>query len=109
MTIAELTNRVGYYFNLMPDQEDEREIVDQISSGVNFRGAQLWVLIFAIFIASLGLNINSTAVIIGAMLTGVINQGMSLMGIETNWQKVVKGVVLLVAVIFDVVSKNEKK
>ena len=28
MTIAELTNRVGYYFNLMPDQEDEREIVD---------------------------------------------------------------------------------
>ena len=48
-------------------------------------------------------------VIIGALLTGVINQGMSLMGIETNWQKVVKGVVLLVAVIFDVVSKNEKK
>lgn len=68
MTIAELTNRVGYYFNLMPDQEDEREIVEQISSGVSFRGAQLWVLIFAIFIASLGLNINSTAVIIGAML-----------------------------------------
>ncbi|MBO4904590.1 MAG: sugar ABC transporter permease [Lachnospiraceae bacterium] len=48
-------------------------------------------------------------VIIGALLTGVINQGMSLMGIETNWQKVVKGVVLLAAVIFDVVSKNEKK
>ena len=48
-------------------------------------------------------------VIIGALLTGVINQGMSLMGIEANWQKVVKGVVLLVAVIFDVVSKNEKK
>ena len=48
-------------------------------------------------------------VIIGALLTGVINQGMSLMGIEANWQKVVKGVVLLGAVIFDVVSKNEKK
>jgi uncharacterized hydrophobic protein (TIGR00271 family) len=68
MTIAELTKRIGYYFNLMPDKEDEREIVEQISSGVSFRGAQLWVLIFAIFIASLGLNVNSTAVIIGAML-----------------------------------------
>ena len=50
-----------------------------------------------------------TGVIIGALLTGVINQGMSLMGIEANWQKVVKGLVLLGAVIFDVVSKNEKK
>ncbi|MBO4902255.1 MAG: sugar ABC transporter permease [Lachnospiraceae bacterium] len=48
-------------------------------------------------------------VVIGALLTGIINQGMSLMGIEVNWQKVAKGVVLLAAVIFDVVSKNEKK
>ena len=48
-------------------------------------------------------------VIIGALLTGVINQGMSLMGWEENWKKVVKGLVLLGAVIFDVVSKNEKK
>ena len=59
---------MGYYFNLMPDKEDEHEIVRQISSGVSFKGAQLWILIFAIFIASLGLNVNSTAVIIGAML-----------------------------------------
>ena len=55
-------------FNLMPDKDDEHEIVSQISSGVSFRGANLWVLIFAIFIASLGLTVNSTAVIIGAML-----------------------------------------
>ena len=48
-------------------------------------------------------------VIIGALLTGVINQGMSIMGINANYQKVVKGMVLLIAVIFDVVSKNEKK
>lgn len=68
MTIKEMIDRAGYYFNLMPDKEDEHEIVEQISSGVSFRGAQLWVLIFAIFIASLGLNVNSTAVIIGAML-----------------------------------------
>lgn len=48
-------------------------------------------------------------VIIGAVLMGVINQGMSIMGIGADMQKVVKGVVLLVAIIFDVVSKNEKK
>ena len=68
MTIRKYMERVGFYFNLMPDKEDEREIVEQISSGVSFRGANLWVLIFAILIASLGLNVNSTAVIIGAML-----------------------------------------
>lgn len=47
--------------------------------------------------------------VIGATLMGVINQGMSIMGIEANYQRVVKGVVLLVAIIFDVLSKREKK
>ena len=47
--------------------------------------------------------------IVGAILMGVINQGMSIMGIDANWQKVVKGLVLLLAVIFDVLSKKEKK
>lgn len=46
-------------------------------------------------------------VIIGATLMGVINMGMSLMHVDQNWQKVVKGVVLLIAVIFDVVSKKQ--
>ena len=47
--------------------------------------------------------------IIGALLMGVINQGMSIMGVDANYQKVVKGLVLLAAVIFDVMSKREKK
>lgn len=47
--------------------------------------------------------------VIGAVLMGVINQGMSIMGMEANYQKVVKGLVLLVAVIFDVLSKKEKQ
>ena len=47
-------------------------------------------------------------VIIGAVLMGVINIGMSIMGIDQNFQKVVKGLVLLAAVVFDVVSKREK-
>ena len=45
-------------------------------------------------------------VIIGAVLMGVINLGMSVMGIDQNFQKVVKGAVLLAAVIFDVISKR---
>ena len=46
-------------------------------------------------------------VIIGAVLMGIINQGMSIMGTDQNMQKVVKGLVLLAAVIFDVVSKKK--
>jgi uncharacterized hydrophobic protein (TIGR00271 family) len=55
-------------FNLDEDKADELKIVDAISRDVNFKGTNLWTLIFAIFIASIGLNVNSTAVIIGAML-----------------------------------------
>lgn len=47
--------------------------------------------------------------VVGATLMGVINQGMSIMGMEANYQKVVKGLVLLIAIIFDVMSKKEKK
>lgn len=50
-----------------------------------------------------------TGMAIGATLMGVINQGMSIMGINANYQSVVKGLVLLVAIIFDVMSKKEKK
>ena len=46
-------------------------------------------------------------VIVGAILMGVINIGMSIMGVDANYQKVVKGLVLLAAVIFDVVSKKK--
>lgn len=48
-------------------------------------------------------------VIVGAVLMGVINLGMSIMGVDQNIQKVVKGLVLLAAVIFDVVSKRGGK
>lgn len=48
-------------------------------------------------------------VIVGAVLMGVINLGMSIMGVDANYQKVVKGLVLLAAVIFDVVSKRSER
>ena len=48
-------------------------------------------------------------VVVGAIFMGVLNNGMSIMGIDANWQKAVKGIVLLAAVIFDVVSKRKQK
>ena len=48
-----------------------------------------------------------TGVIIGASLMGIINQGMSIMGISANYQSAVKGIVLLIAVLVDVLSKKE--
>ena len=59
MTIRKFIEHAGYYFNLMPDKEEEQAIIAQITEGVSFRGANLWVLIFAIFIASLGLNCHA--------------------------------------------------
>ncbi len=50
-----------------------------------------------------------SGMIIGAVLMGVINQGMNMVGVDSNFQKVVKGLVLLAAVIFDVMSKRQKR
>jgi uncharacterized hydrophobic protein (TIGR00271 family) len=55
-------------FNLRRDQDDPDSIDADIRAGAEPVGANLWVLFFAILIASVGLNVNSTAVIIGAML-----------------------------------------
>jgi uncharacterized hydrophobic protein (TIGR00271 family) len=55
-------------FNLRHDQADEEQVINSITRNSDFVGANLWTLIFAILIASIGLNMNSTAVIIGAML-----------------------------------------
>ncbi|WP_276787468.1 TIGR00341 family protein [Paraprevotella xylaniphila] len=54
--------------SLRNDKAPEEETIASIKASVEFRGANLWILIFAIFVASLGLNTNSAAVIIGAML-----------------------------------------
>ncbi|WP_460672188.1 DUF389 domain-containing protein [Larkinella ripae] len=55
-------------FSLEEDKDDEAGVIQSISRGIEFRGINLWTLIFAIFIASIGLNINSPAVITGAFL-----------------------------------------
>lgn len=60
--------RIINYFRLESEVEDFSTIHNIIEKDVVFKGTNLWILMFAIFIASVGLNMNSTAVIIGAML-----------------------------------------
>ncbi|SOD94833.1 TIGR00341 family protein [Spirosoma fluviale] len=67
-TIAQIGTFLRERFSLEEDKDDQDGVVQSISRGIEFRGINLWTLIFAIFIASIGLNVNSTAVIIGAML-----------------------------------------
>ena len=81
-SFAGVKKLLGRYFNLLPDKEDEHAVIEQVKVGTQFRGTNLWILIFAILIASLGLNVNSTAVIIGAMLISplmgpIIGMGLS--------------------------------
>jgi putative multiple sugar transport system permease protein len=45
--------------------------------------------------------------VVGAFIIGVMNNGMSIMGLGIDWQKVIKGLVLLIAVLFDVYNKNK--
>ena len=66
--LISIKNYIKEFFDLRKSKENEELTVESIRHGVVFKGTNLWVLIFAIFIASLGLNVNSTAVIIGAML-----------------------------------------
>ncbi|MDI1317815.1 DUF389 domain-containing protein [Flavobacterium sp.] len=54
--------------NLKTDQEAEQVTIDEIKSGVIFKGTNFWIMAFAIFISCIGLNINSKAAVIGAMI-----------------------------------------
>ncbi|HLN52530.1 MAG TPA: DUF389 domain-containing protein [Lentimicrobium sp.] len=56
------------YLNIESELEDNDKIHSAIEKDIVFKGTNLWILVFAIIVASVGLNINSTAVIIGAML-----------------------------------------
>ena len=63
-----LWNAFRQRISLLEDKAADETIDRELRSGVEMRGTNLWLLMFAIFIASIGLNVNSTAVVIGAML-----------------------------------------
>lgn len=78
-----VVNRLKQLFDFHQDMEHIGTTIDLVKADVNFHGTKLWILICAIFVASLGLNTNSTAVIIGAMLISplmgpIIGFGMAL-------------------------------
>jgi len=63
-----IIRKISHFFSLESELENQDSVYDEIKKGIIFRGTNLWILIFAIIVASVGLNMNSTAVIIGAML-----------------------------------------
>ena len=71
------------YFSLTDYLISQEEAEQTIRDGVTFRGTNILILILAIFIASLGLNTNSTAVIIGAMLISPLMG--PIIGIGLGW------------------------
>lgn len=78
-----MIERIKHILLFAEDAADEQEVIDGIAQSVDFRGAKLWILVIAVFVASLGLNTNSAAVIIGAMLISplmgpIIGMGLSL-------------------------------
>ncbi|HMS66419.1 MAG TPA: DUF389 domain-containing protein, partial [Ignavibacteria bacterium] len=71
------------FIDLHNGEEDKKKVLENVRSNVSFRGTNLWILACAIVIASIGLNVNSTAVIIGAMLISplmgpIVGAGFSL-------------------------------
>ena len=63
-----LISQILNYTNLSAGEDDKHKVLDNVKSNISFKGSNLWILACAIVIASIGLNVNSTAVIIGAML-----------------------------------------
>ena len=63
-----MSNKFFDFINLHNGEEKREKVLETIKSNISFRGSNLWILACAIVIASVGLNVNSTAVIIGAML-----------------------------------------
>lgn len=63
-----MLKRILAYISLRREIDDFESIREAIENGVIFRGTNIWILMFAVIVASVGLNMNSTAVVIGAML-----------------------------------------
>ncbi|HSP12348.1 MAG TPA: DUF389 domain-containing protein [Salegentibacter sp.] len=85
-------NAHGFFANLkiffkdlleIGDDTDRESTVEAVKKDISFKGHNAWILIFSIFVASVGLNVSSTAVVIGAMLISplmgpIVGVGMSI-------------------------------
>lgn len=61
-------NRFFDFINLHSGEENSEKVLENVKANISFKGSNLWILACAIVIASIGLNVNSTAIVIGAML-----------------------------------------
>ncbi|WKS95467.1 TIGR00341 family protein [Riemerella columbina] len=87
--VRERLQKLIEVFSLISQKETFDTVKENVAASIPFKGTNLWILIFAIFIACLGLNMNSTAVIIGAMLISplmgpIMGIGFSV-GINDPW------------------------
>ena len=78
-----IIGKILNFTDLHNGEQDKKKVLKNIISNISFRGSNIWILAFAILIASVGLNVNSTAVIIGAMLISplmgpIVGAGFSL-------------------------------
>lgn len=78
-----MINKILKLIDLQIGEEDKNKVLENVKSNITFQGATLWILACAIVVASIGLNVNSTAVIIGAMLISplmgpIVGAGFSL-------------------------------
>ena len=85
-----MSNFFAKHFNLKEDQADIDEIHERIVSGSKITGTNMYILIFAILIACVGLNMDSTAVVIGAMLISplmsiIISMAYAIAGHDVVW------------------------
>ncbi|MGL2988311.1 TIGR00341 family protein [Flavobacterium sp. RSSA_27] len=76
-------NRLQNFLDLHTGEEDKQKVLENVKANISFRGSTVWILACAIVVASVGLNVNSTAVIIGAMLISplmgpIVGAGFSL-------------------------------
>lgn len=63
-----ILHKIINFINLHTGEEDRQKVLENVKSNISFRGSNFWILACAIVVASVGLNVNSTAVVIGAML-----------------------------------------
>ena len=63
-----MIKRILHFIDLQTGEEKKESVLESVKANISFRGSNLWILACAIVVASVGLNVNSTAVIIGAML-----------------------------------------
>ncbi len=106
--LGSLRRFLQYRFDLTNDKQDEQTVIDAMRRDAVFRGTNLWTLVFAIFVASVGLNVNSTAVVIGAMLISpLMGPIMAIgMGMGVNDFDLIKSAAknLMIAVIISILT-----